>query len=88
MLRGTDRPTIGTIAFPPFRRVERIPALPNRTTRSGSRCKNAGTDTHTDTLTETQTLGQTFFSDPPEEIFDHNTFNAKALKPLLSTILK
>ena len=42
------------------------------------------TDRQTDTLTS---LAQLFFSDPPEEIFDHNTFNAKALKPLLSTIL-
>ena len=33
-------------------------------------------DTHTDTILET------FFIDPPEEIFDHNTFNTKALKPL------
>ena len=28
-----------------------------------------------------------FIHDPPEEIFGHNTFSAKALKPLVSTIL-
>ena len=40
---------------------------------------------HTDT--HTNTIEPTFFSDPPEEIFDHNTLNAESLKPLLSTIL-
>ena len=40
--------------------------------------------THKQTHRNTDKL---FFGDPPEEIFDHNTFNAKALKPLLSTIL-
>ena len=40
------------------------------------------------THTHTQTpLSQLFFSDTPEEIFDHNNFNVKALKPLFSTIL-
>ena len=35
---------------------------------------------------QANTLGPTFFSFPPEEIFDHNAFNAEALKPLFSTI--
>ena len=42
-------------------------------------------DTHTDT--HTNTIEPTFFNDPPEEIFDHNTFNAKTLKLLLPMIL-
>ena len=36
---------------------------------------------------QTNIIEPTFFSDPPEEISDHNAFNAKALKPLFSTIL-
>ena len=40
---------------------------------------------HTDA--QTNTIYSTFFSDPPEKLFDHNTFNAKGLKPLFSTIL-
>ena len=35
----------------------------------------------------TNIIESTFFRYPPEEIFDHG-FNAKALKPLFSTILK
>ena len=43
---------------------------------------------HTDTQTHRQTLlSQLFFSDPPEEIFEHKGSNANALEPLYSTIL-
>ena len=83
--RGTYHSTIVTIFFPPFPRVEWCLTGHDRPSRSCSRCQNAWTDRHTDT--HTNITGPPFFSDPPEEAFDHNTFNAKALKLLFSTIL-
>ena len=41
-------------------------------------------DTHTDRQTRP---GQLFFTDPPEEIFVHRTFNAKAFERSFTTIL-
>ena len=45
-----------------------------------------GRHTHTHTA-HTNTIGPTVFNDPLKEIFDHNAFNATALKPLFATIL-
>ena len=61
-------------------------ACPDRITRSWSRCRIAWTCIHTYINTYRLTDQANFFTHPPGEIFDHNTFNAKILKPLPSTI--
>ena len=79
---GPDRSEMSTIIFLPLRRVERyLPGL-NRYSRFLSRDENAWTNVLTHKLTST--IRTTFFTDPPEEVFDHNTFNDKALEPVLS----
>ena len=74
----------GTIVVPAFWRVEWCHAGPDRISRSGAIPENAGTHILTDRQTRP---GQLFFTDPPEEIFVHRTFNAKAFERSFTTIL-
>ena len=71
-----------------YHRLSAVPAhriifaRPYRTSRSDSRSENAWKNRQSD-----RHRPDSFFSEPPEKIFEHEAFKAKALKHSYSTIL-